>query len=155
MQWEYLTLDWRFAGPDLDKWPGQERYAAGLAQQEEGRRNRGSMLVALSSYGLRSDRFRGEEGDRLGAEYVTWREDTEQEYLNEIGAAGYELVSVSREVTRQSSGAGLYSYAFPRIRCHAYFKREVVPNAPEPTRRRIGFQSGDLGNDSQQDLDSQ
>ncbi|MGD0247841.1 MAG: hypothetical protein ABSB75_02200 [Candidatus Limnocylindrales bacterium] len=88
-----------------------------------------------------NDRLAGEEGDRLGADYVEWREKAERDYLNEIGAAGFELVSVGREVVRESSGPGLtHFYAFPIIRCHAYFKRTAVPGAPEAPTRRIGFQ---------------
>jgi acyl-CoA thioesterase FadM len=83
----------------------------------------------------------GEEGDRLGADYLEWREKAEWDYLNEIGAAGFELVSVSREVVRESSTSGMtHFYAFSIIRCHAYFKRPAVPGAPEPPTRQIGFQ---------------
>jgi hypothetical protein len=139
MQWEYLTRDWRFVGPDRDEWPGRERYAAGLAQQEK-ERGASSHLFGSLGFGP-NDRLVGEEGDRLGADYVDWRESAERDYLNEIGAAGFELVSVSREVARESRGPGMYFYAFPIIRCHAYFKRTAVPGAPEAPTRRIGFQA--------------
>lgn len=142
MEWEYLTRDWRFVGPDRDQWPGRERYAAGLAKQEEERRASSSLLGSLGSLGFGpNDRLVGEEGDRLGADYVEWRERAERDYLNEIGAAGFELVSVSREVIRESRMASTYVYAFPIIRCHAYFKRAAAQGAPDAPTRRIGFQA--------------
>jgi hypothetical protein len=130
--WEYLTCSWQFVGPDLDEWPGREAYAEGLRKRDEAP----SVIAGAEPVGPR-DLLDTEQGRRLEAKYRDWRYLVELEYLNEIGAAGFELVSVSRETERLAD-----SY-HPLIRAHAYFKRPAEDNAPEPPHRRIGFVSPD------------
>jgi hypothetical protein len=137
MQWEYLTRGWTFAGPGRDDWPGLAGYSAGLERQEDERATSGGF--ASLALPFNRDRLQGEQGDNLERDYTDWRTQAELDYLNEIGAAGFELVSVSREVRRTD-----FSY-YPVIRAYAYFKRAAQPGAPEPPRRRIGFQAPDGG----------
>jgi hypothetical protein len=130
MPWEYLTCSWQFVGPDVDDWPGREAYAEGLRKRDEAP----SVIAGAEPIGP-PDLLDTDEGQRLELEYRNWRYRVELEYLNEIGAAGFELVSVSRDTER------LTEAYHPIIRAHAYFKRPAEDNAPEPPRRRIGFLS--------------
>ena len=132
MPWEYLTCRWQFVGPDLDDWPGREAYAEGLRRRDEA-----PSVIAGAEPAGPPDLLATEEGLRLEAQYRDWRYQVELEYLNEIGAAGFELVSVSRETER------LQDAYHPTIRVHAYFKRPAEVDAPEPPSRRIGFLSPD------------
>jgi hypothetical protein len=130
MPWEYLTCSWQFVGPDLDDWPGREAYAEGLRKRDE----EPTVIAGAEPIGP-PDLLDTDEGQGLELEYRNWRYRVELEYLNEIGAAGFELVSVSRDTER------LTEAYHPIIRAHAYFKRPAQEDAPEPPRRRIGFLS--------------
>jgi hypothetical protein len=144
-QWEYLTRDWRFVGPGVDDWPGRAAYEEGLARQRAAREGSNQALVSSLLDFSSEDEFEGPEGERLAEEYVAWRERAELEYLNEIGAAGFELVSVSREIMREfRAGRHTTFLHFPVIRTHAFFKRTVEVDAPEPPHRTIGFAAPDI-----------
>lgn len=145
LEWEYVTRSYQFYGAAYDDWPGRERYAELLAEAERDRAQRRTQNDYLLT-GIRNAGSElapeGHEADRLADEYLDWRESIEPEYLNEFGAAGFELVSVSRTVERQANRQDYtFYFAFPRIQVFCYFKRLKVVDAPEPPKRTIGFQA--------------
>jgi hypothetical protein len=141
MEWEYLTREWSFVDAVEDDWPKRREYAEKMLQQierkraaREARHKRGSFDPSdLVIDPLGEDILEGPEGDRLINEYMRWRMTEEAAYLNEFGAAGFELVSI----TRHRSPAG---YRIPPVDVFAYFKRPHLPDAPAAPSRKIGFQ---------------
>ena len=142
MQWEYLTTYWAFVGPIDDEWPGYARYVELMDQQKVRKAAEKQAAAERDPYGLAMsvpfdpdeyDVLEGPEGDDLIRQYLQWRIDEEHDYLNEFGAAGFELVSISRH-------QGPITQTMPQVDVFAYFKRPVMPDAPPPPSRTIGFQ---------------
>lgn len=122
-EWEYQAVGWSFWSPRYDDWPGaapyEERYQAEVKAMGRG-------LLRFN------DRLE-EDPDGLFDRYTEWRDDAENQYLDEVGRAGFELVALHREVLRESG-------FFPHILVRAYFKRPRSAEAP-PMPRPIGFQA--------------
>jgi hypothetical protein len=146
MEWEYVTREWSFVDPVEDDWPRRREYAQLMLQQLDRKRterearkqaSRGLGGIEFAAFEmpdpLAEDIVEGPEGDRLIDEYMRWRTSEESAYLNEFGAAGFELVSI----TRHRSPLG---YRIPPVDVFAYFKRPRLPEAPPAPSRTIGFQ---------------
>jgi hypothetical protein len=154
MKWEYEARSWEFRDPEQDPWPGRDRYNEALGEQaraETARRTASRGRVTFASLAgipesaitgvSHETAVTGQEGQQLAADYVGWRLRSEVEFLNEWGQAGFELVSITRiEQWEQRSRDHVTFYAFPTVLVHAYFKRPMDADAPEPPRRKIGFQ---------------
>jgi len=122
--WEYRAESWAFLGAYDDKWPGRPGYRVEVQKRRREAATRVRVVV----------------GDRLDTahdfEYITWRDEAENDYLNAMGNAGWELVTLHRVVTDSTIDAERF---WPTIVVRAYFKREARANAPETPRNPIGF----------------
>jgi len=125
-QWEYRAESWVFMGAYSDKWTDRSEY-----RNEVNRRRRevGSASVGVLVVGDRLD-------TRADFAYLMWRDAAENDYLNAMGDAGWELVTLHRIVTESRVDPERF---WPTIQVRAYFKREASPNAPETPRNPIGF----------------
>ncbi|HET7471524.1 MAG TPA: hypothetical protein VFJ71_00225 [Candidatus Limnocylindrales bacterium] len=127
--WEYRAETWLFFGAHLDPWPGHDVYRAKVlkhqADQPAGK-VRGDILP----------------DDPQNYDYFQWRDQAENEYLNAMGGAGFELVSVHRRVEESPVNPSLF---WPTISVRAYFKREARPDAPDAPRNPIGFRPATSG----------
>jgi hypothetical protein len=100
------------------------------------------MLAAIRRWG-HEESVEGPEGDELAEQYFAWQSATELEYMNEIGSAGFEMVSMTREVQREQRHPDyVLHFAFPVVRVHCSFKRPKSPDSPGPPTRQIGFRIG-------------
>jgi hypothetical protein len=119
--WEYVATSWAFYGAHVDGWPKREDYDSKLKAHRQGlapgRIFLGSVL----------------EDEPMNSEYRYWRDASENDYLNAMGAAGFELVTLHREVDQGGRDA------WPVIAVRAYFKRLVTPGQPDAPRNPIGF----------------
>jgi hypothetical protein len=161
MKWEYAARSWEFRDPEQDPWPGRDRYNEALAEQaraETARRGASRGRVTFASLaGIPENAVSGvshgtvvtgREGQQLATDYVGWRLRSEVEFLNEWGEAGFELVSITRiEQWGDRSSDHVTVHAFPTVRVHAYFKRPMDADAPEPPRRQIGLEPAGAGVD--------
>lgn len=126
-QWEHVTRLLGFSGPTSDPWPERDYYNALLADAPPR-----SVLVGPED----DDVIETDEGLDLTGDYFVWRQDVESEYLNDFGAAGFQLVAVDRRYVRPTS-------LIPGVHIHMYFVRPYVADAPPPPPARpIGFQMG-------------
>jgi hypothetical protein len=128
MKWEHLVRNWTLVGPERDDWPGRALYVDGMEQQSSAADRSGFAAVPDLSA---SDVLRGDEGAALRRAYAQWCVETEQDHLNEYGDAGFELVSVDRQVHWPKG------HHFPVVRTQVYLKREATPGAPEPPKGQI------------------
>jgi hypothetical protein len=112
-EWEYLVFRWSFAGPLRDDWPKRDEYLSEYDRAAKIRPAGGGIARQLDD----------PEVDRLQSEYWDWRYETEWGYLNEFGAAEFELVNYQRD---------------DKAMMHAAFKRQKRSGS-QPAPRPLGF----------------
>lgn len=117
--WDYLAVSWSFEGPLADTWPARDAYQAGLD--------------AALARDIPEDLHLPPEMDQLDETYIEWRSNAENKYLNDMGAAEYELVALHRDVVRERM------LRWPYISVRAYFKRESRAGLPSAPPNPIGF----------------
>ena len=149
-QWEYIIRRWEFRGPDLDDWRGHDEYIAALEAQKaqraeaEASARSANPLGSLAAISLRNwsveEEVEGDLGERLAEAYLAWRDQAEVDLLNELGDAGFEMISMTRQRRdERRDPTHVFYYAFPIIAVHCSFKRQKQVRAPEPPHREIGF----------------
>ena len=108
MEWEYATERIVFVGPRGDDWPYQRRWRSLVDDYRQ--RKAGTLGRVMT----RGDMPEGEEAEELRERYLQWRDSAEQGWLNDMGAAGFELISVFRD--EDWGGRDLFSMrSFPVV----------------------------------------